>query len=173
MMRNFGPFPPRKLFQFINILGLSWLNSPLQVMPQHFSWVKVRTQTWPHQNMNFLLFQPFFSWLTCVLLSLSCCITQTPLSLRSWTVALIFSCKMSSYSFEFIDLSVIVRCPGLQAAKQFQTMMPPAPFFTIGMRFWCWCAVLSFFPKNIALYFFAIEVWFTLINCSSEEQICQ
>lgn len=60
VQRNFGPFLLTKLFQFINIFGLSWSSSPLQVTPQHHNWVKIRTLTWPFQNIHFLLFQTFF-----------------------------------------------------------------------------------------------------------------
>ena len=52
--RTFGPFLLTELLQLGDICGLSCMNCSLQVLPQHFNWVKVWTLTWPFQNAKSL-----------------------------------------------------------------------------------------------------------------------
>ncbi len=74
--------------------------------------------------------------------SLSCCITQVRLSLRSQTNSRIFSFRIFWYSAEFMVPSIMASRPGPEAAKQPQTITLPPPCLTVGMMFFLWNVVL-------------------------------
>ena len=81
--------------------------------------------------------------------SLSCCITQLLLSFNWGTEPDILLQKvLINLGIHFsVDDSKLSWPWGSKTAK---TMMLPPPYFTVGMRFWCWCAV-PFFSPHIVL----------------------
>ncbi len=62
--------------------------------------------------------------------SLSCCITQVRLSLRSQTDAQTFSFRIFLWGAEFMIPSIMISHPGPEAAKQPQTITLPPPCLT-------------------------------------------
>lgn len=48
-------------------------------------------------------------------------------------------------------------------AKQLQTIIPPPPYFTFGMRFWRWYAVAFSFPHIVLFVLFQVtQIWLHL-----------
>ncbi len=108
-----------------------------QVIPQHFSWIKVWTLTW------FFLNHSLVKLFVC-LGSLSYSMTCFLLRLSSQTDVLTFSFTICWYNSEFIVPSMIASRPGPDSAKQGQTMILPPLCFTDGIIFLCWNEVCSF-----------------------------
>ncbi len=70
--------------------------------------------------------------------SLSCCITQVCLSLRSQTDGQTFSFRIFWQSAEFMVPSIMASRPGPEATKQPQTITLPPPCLTVSMMFFLW-----------------------------------
>ena len=102
----------------------------------------------------------FFCWSHSVvdlLLSfglLFCCITQL---LLNFNFSGHYPAKYLD-KLEFVFPSMIASCPGPEAEKQPQTTMLPPPYFTVGMRFWCLCAVPFFFSTHVVCSFQTIQL---------------
>ncbi len=70
------------------------MNGLFMVMPQHLSWIEVRTFTWLLQNLNLVFLSHSEVDLLVCLGSLSCCINQVHMSLRPQTDGQTFSFKI-------------------------------------------------------------------------------
>ncbi len=74
--------------------------------------------------------------------SLSYCITQVRLSLRSQTDGWTFSFRIFWLSAEFMVPSIMASRPGPEAAKQPHAITLSPPCLTVGMMFFLWNPVL-------------------------------
>ncbi len=111
----------------------------------HIISIGFKSRHWLGQSKTLILF--FLSHSEVDLLvclgSLSCCITQVRLSLRSQTDGRTFSFRIFWFwvlSAEFMVPSFMASHP--EAAKQPQTITLPQPCLTVGMMFFLWNAVL-------------------------------
>ena len=129
------------LYKTLSVKQYSWgcLWTALEVMPQHLNRVEVRTLTGPLQKAHCLLLLIYF----CVL---GCCPVASPnfcwASIGRQPYILLQNVLITmGINFSVWYSSKLSRPWGSKAA---QTMMLPPPYFTVGMRFWCWCAVPFF-----------------------------
>ncbi len=97
--------------------------------------------------------------------SLSCCITQVCLSLRSQTDGWTFSFRIFWWSAELMVPSIMSSHPDPEAAKQPQTITLPPPCLTVGMMFILGNAVLVYARCNGSTFVSSVHRIFTQKSC--------